>query len=252
MTADRFSLLAGIASDWWWEMDTELRFSFVSDRFERLVGIAGSSLVGLRRTDVARADYDNPAWRDHLDDLAKRRPFRNFETTVVDAWGVSRPVMISGAPLFASDGTFQGYIGVGHDLTALRRHEREASTTAANLKSILVNIDQGVVLFDADHRIVAYNRRLAEWLHVDGDVRGLAYEDMVRQLAQRGEYAPVDPETAVVRRVAMVRAGKRFVGERRQGDGRIVSVTYNPLPDGGGVMTFSDITDAREREARVE
>jgi PAS domain S-box-containing protein len=50
----------------------------------------------------------------------------------------------------------------------------------------------------------------------------------------------------------MVRAGKRFVGERRQGDGRIVSVTYNPLPDGGGVMTFSDITDAREREARVE
>ena len=61
MTADRFSLLAGIASDWWWEMDAELRFSFVSDRFEKVVGIPGSSLVGLRRTDIVRSDYDNPA-----------------------------------------------------------------------------------------------------------------------------------------------------------------------------------------------
>ncbi len=42
--------------------------------------------------------------------------FRNFETTVIDASGASRPVMISGTPKFAADGTFEGYVGVGHDM----------------------------------------------------------------------------------------------------------------------------------------
>lgn len=161
---------------------------------QSILGLPVSSLIGKRRTEVPRTDYDNPAWRAHLEDLEQHRPFRNFETTVIDASGVSRPVMISGTPKFAADDTFEGYIGVGNDLTELRRHEREASTTAANLESILANIEQGVVLFDAQYRIVAYDRRLAEWLEIDRDVRGLPYEEVLRGLAKRGEYGPDDAE----------------------------------------------------------
>jgi PAS domain S-box-containing protein len=252
MAADRFSLLAGIASDWWWEMDADLRFTFVSDRLQAVLGLPVSSLVGKRRTDVPRTDYDNPAWRAHLDDLENRRPFRNFETTVIDASGASRPVMISGTPKFAADGTFEGYIGVGHDLTELRRHEVEASRTAANLESILENIDQGVLLIDRDLRVVSYNRRLADWLQVGSDMRGMSYDDVVRHLAQRGEYGTENSEAAIARRLELVRSGKRFIGERKRADGRTVSVSYNPLPGGGGVMTYSDVTEARGREARLE
>jgi PAS domain-containing protein len=89
------------------EMDADLRFTFVSDRLQAVLGLPVSSLVGKRRTDVPRTDYDNPAWRAHLDDLENRRPFRNFETTVIDASGASRPMMISGTPKFAADGTFE-------------------------------------------------------------------------------------------------------------------------------------------------
>jgi len=252
MAADKFSLLAGIASDWWWEMDAELRFTTMSDRFEEVFGFPGSTLVGKRRTDVARTDYDTPAWRGHLDDLANRRPFRNFETTCVDADGVSRPVMISGAPRFGADGAFAGYIGVGHDLTELRVRERELAATARSLQSVLENVDQGVVHFDADMRVAAYNRRLADWLEIGGDGRGLSYESIVRGLAARGEYAPEDPEEAIARRLALVEARRRFVGERRRHDGRVISVGWTPLPEGGGVMTYSDVTEARTREARLE
>ena len=55
MAADRFSLLAGIASDWWWEMDADLRFTFVSDRLQAVLGLPVSALVGKRRTDVPRS-----------------------------------------------------------------------------------------------------------------------------------------------------------------------------------------------------
>jgi len=95
MAADRFSLLAGIASDWWWEMGADLRFTFVSDRLQSVLGLPVSSLVGKRRTEVPRSDYDNPAWRAHLDDLENRRPFRNFETTVIDASGASRAARLA-------------------------------------------------------------------------------------------------------------------------------------------------------------
>ncbi|MDI1263610.1 MAG: PAS-domain containing protein [bacterium] len=249
---ERFSLLAGIASDWWWEMDADLRFTFLSERFTEIFGLPASVAVGKRREEIGRTDYDNPAGQAHLEDLAKRRPFRNFETTFVDVNGVPLPVMISGTPIFRPDGAFKGYIGVGHDLTELRRKDNEAAARATNLESILRSIDQGVVLLDADLRIVDYNPRLVEFLHLDANriYRGELYEDITRELARRGEYAPEDEEAAVALRLRMVRSRERVQKERKRPDGRIVSVTFNPLPPGGGVMTYSDVTDARARQER--
>ena len=245
MTDDKFSLLAGIASDWWWEMDAELRFTFLSERFVEIFGLPPSIAVGKLCTEVVPADFDDPAWRAHLDDLAHHRPYRDFEVTLLDAGGAARPVKISGAPRFAADGAFAGYVGVGHDLTELRRQ-------AAKVESILENIEQGVVLLDSDFRIVAYNRRLAEWLEItDRDLCGLSYEAFVRELAERGEYADEDKEAAVANRMGRIPGRERFVRERRRKDGRIMSITFNPLPAGGGVMTYSDVTEARNREAEL-
>ncbi len=242
---DKFALLAGIAADWWWEMDAELRFTFLSERFVEIFGLPPSIAVGRLCTEVVPADYDDPVWRAHLYDLAHRRPYRDFEVTLTDASGATRPIRMSGAPVFAADGTFQGYVGVGHDLTELRRQ-------AANVESILENIEQGVALLDGDFRIVAYNRRLAEWLEIaDRDLRGLPYEQFIRTLAERGEFADEDKETAIASRLGRAPWRERFVKERRRKDGRIVSIAFNPLPDGGGVMTYSDVTEARYREAEL-
>ncbi len=226
-------------------MDAELRFTFLSERFVEIFGLPPSSALGRLCTEVVPADDNDPAWRSHLDDLAHHRPYRDFEVTLTDASGAARPIKMSGTPRFAADGTFQGYIGVGHDLTELRRQ-------AANVESILENIEQGVVLLDRDFRIVAYNRRLAEWLEIaDRDLRGLPYEQFIRDLAERGEFADEDKETAVTSRMGRVPWRGRFVRERRRRDGRIMSITFNPLPAGGGVMTYSDVTEARNREAEL-
>ncbi len=242
---DKFSLLAGIAADWWWEMDAELRFTFLSERFVDIFGLPPSIAVGRLCTEVVPADFDDPAWRAHLDDLANRRPYRDFEVMLTDASGAARPIRMSGAPRFAADGTFEGYIGVGHDMTELRRQ-------AANVDSILENIEQGVALLDGDFRIVAYNRRLAEWLEIaDRDLHGLPYERFIRTLAERGEFANEDKETAIASRLGRAPWRERFVKERRRKDGRIMSIAFNPLPTGGGVMTYSDVTEARTREAEL-
>lgn len=249
---DKFSLLAQIASDWWWEMDADLRFTFMSERFTSVFGIPTSAVIGRSRVDLERADYESPGWRAHLEDLALRRPFRHFETTFVDASGTARPLWISGMPLFSDRGDFTGYIGVGHDLTELRRRERDAGGRAADLESIIENIEQGVVLFDRDMKIVVYNERLRDFLELDKsfDARGMRLDEILHYLAERGEYAPEEKQAALALRMRLMRSREPFTNDRERRDGRIVSVDFEPLPDGGGVMTYSDVTLARRHDAQ--
>jgi PAS domain S-box-containing protein len=248
----KYELLAGIASDWWWETDPELRFSFVSSRFTEVFGLPASSIIGNLRTDLARTDYDSPKWSNHLDDLAARRPFRDFESTFVDARGVSRPVAISGVPLFLGD-DFQGYIGIGRDLTAQHASEREAQEHARHLEAIIENIEQGVILLDRDLRVVTFNRRLE--LFLEGDrfdaMHGRSIEDVMNELAKRGEYVGELEQEAVASRMALLRSAAPFSVERRRHDGRVLAVAYRPVTSGGGVMTYADVTEARDREERL-
>jgi hypothetical protein len=109
-----------------------------------------------------------------------------------------------------------------------------------------------VVYFDADLRVAAYNHAAIRWLQLEGvgDPTGLHHSDLTRRLAERGEFDPEDKEEAVAAREAMVKTGQRITGERAR-DGRIFAYAFNPLPEGSGVLTFSDVTEARRREARL-
>lgn len=249
---DKFSLLAQVASDWWWEMDAELRFTFMSEQFSSVFGIPTSAVIGKTRVELDRGEGESPGWRAHLDDLAHRRPFRRFETTFVDAMGIVRPLWISGTPVFSDQGVFTGYIGVGHDLTELRRREQESAGHAADLEAILENIEQGVVLFDRDMKIVVYNERLRDFLQLDKsfDARGMTLDAVLHYLAERGEYVPEEKQAAIALRMRLMHSREPFTNDRERQDGRIVSVHYEPLPDGGGVMTYSDVTQARRHDAQ--
>jgi len=85
------------------------------------------------------------------------------------------------------------------------------------------------------------------------DVRGLSYEQMLRELAQRGEYAPADPEAAVARRLELVRAGQALSWASAMQSRRPYRI--GDLQSAAGwrrVMTYTDVTEARDREARLE
>ncbi len=122
---------AASASDWFWEADADNRFTWFSDNFERVLGSDPARLVGRRREEIA--DVDGLAmgarWRLHLDDVAQRRPFREFVYRLASTKGHRRWVSVSGIPVFAKDGGFVGYRGSGSDVT--QRMEDEAAVAAA-------------------------------------------------------------------------------------------------------------------------
>jgi PAS domain S-box-containing protein len=115
-------------------------------------------------------------------------------------------------------------------------------------------MNQGISVADRDLRLVGVNRRFGELLNLPERLcrPGVAAEDIFRFNAHRGDYGPGDPEAKVQERLAVARLGLPHRFERTLSDGRVIEVQGQPLPDGGFVSTYTDITErARAQRALV-
>ncbi|MGH6932258.1 MAG: PAS domain-containing protein, partial [Dongiaceae bacterium] len=119
----RLADIADSSSDWQWEMGPDLRFAFFSDRVAGMTEADIKNIIGRTRFEIVDTSLDPVAWARHADDLADRRPFRDFVFQQKLADGKVRWRKISGKPFFDSRGRFAGYRGAGADITAQRTAE---------------------------------------------------------------------------------------------------------------------------------
>lgn len=137
----RFRDFAAVSSDWFWETDSALRFSWFSDRFEEVSGVDPGQLLGKRRDEIGAPGADPEAYRALLSDMAARRPFRDFQHHRIHPDGRMVHLSISGMPAFDGNGDFIGYRGVGRDVTADKESQielvrsRDEATRANHAKS---------------------------------------------------------------------------------------------------------------------
>lgn len=135
-----------------------------------------------------------------------------------------------------------GIVGVYTDITDIkeleaRRRERELAEKSALLQATLDNIVQGVAVYDRDHRLVAWNGRFVELLVLPAEAAhaGAPFAQLMRlSTSGDGPALPADAD------------GGRLV-ERAWRD-RVLAISRNPMPDGGFVMTFTDITERKRAE----
>ena len=121
----------------------------------------------------------------------------------------------------------------------------EAARSAdAGLSRSLEHLPQGVVIIDADLRLVAWNSRYMELFRFPPDLIhvGRPIEDVFRHNARRGLLGPGPVEEAIQRRLEHLRSGKPHLRESEKDDGVVLEIRGNPLPDGGFVTSYADIT----------
>jgi PAS domain S-box-containing protein len=114
------------------------------------------------------------------------------------------------------------------------------------------NMAHGVVMFDEELRMAAWNRHLQEILGLPDDYFTMerTYPDYVRHLTESGEFGTeADAETELHRLTRMMSQHHSF--ERTRPDGRILEVRHNPVPGGGFVLIYSDITERKRNEAEL-
>jgi histidine kinase len=124
----------------------------------------------------------------------------------------------------------------------------------AGLSRSLEHLPQGVVIIDADLRLVAWNSRYMDLFRFPPDLIhvGRPIEDVFRYNARRGLLGPGPVEDAIQRRLDHLRSGKPHMRESEKDDGVVLEIRGNPLPDGGFVTSYADITSYKNaaRELR--
>ncbi|MDC8011414.1 hybrid sensor histidine kinase/response regulator [Tahibacter soli] len=118
------------------------------------------------------------------------------------------------------------------------------------LEAALQNMSQGICVVDGELRVVAWNRRYAELFGFPPELLelGRPVADLLRFNLERGFATGDAIEEQVEKRLAHWRAGTPHVSERRFPDGTIVEIRGNPMPGGGFVATFTDVTAFRHSE----
>lgn len=125
------------------------------------------------------------------------------------------------------------------------------------LMATLENIDQGVSVVDADMRLVAWNNRYHQMFNYPVDMLyvGRPVADLIRFNASRGELGTLSEQNVeyeISKRINHMRRGSPHVHERTLRSGHVIELRGRPLPGGGYVTTYSDITEYKrvERELR--
>lgn len=127
--------------------------------------------------------------------------------------------------------------------------------TADNLvRESLDHMGQGLTIFDSDLCLLSWNQRFLDLLGFPKELafEGAEFESFIRHNALNEEYGSGDPEEQIAKRVAQARAFKAHNFERETRDGRTLRVVGSPLPSGGFVTVYTDITDDRNREKSLE
>ena len=152
-----------------------------------------------------------------------------------------------------------GRLGVLTDITARQRAEADRARAEIKLREQKFRIDaavdnmaQGLVMFDADGRVVLWNERYVEMYGLSPGVvtEGCTFLELMTHRKERGLFTG-DPEEFYQRNRPRLAEGKPWSNIHNLVDGRTIQTRQQPTPDGGWVSTHADITERREAEAKI-
>ncbi|MCH9050334.1 MAG: PAS-domain containing protein [Proteobacteria bacterium] len=146
-----------------------------------------------------------------------------------------------------------GWVSTYTDITERKKAQDEIAEKSAVLETTLESMSQGITVYDADHRLIAFNPRFVDLFDFPADYLrpGRTFEDLARFLAERGEYGRGDVEESVRKRVAARDRGDINPRERTRPNGTVISARRDPMPGGGYVTTYTDITERKRAEAAL-
>ena len=247
----RIMAYAESSADWFWELDASFRFTFTTPG----PGLHDPrDVIGKTRWELDSAPEVNaPLWPAHQARLHRREPFRDFRFRVRELDGRLRTMSISGLPIYDAEGAFEGYCGIGRDLTEEVEAVESLRLSEARFRTLAETAPTGIYRMDASGTVVFANEI---WRQTTASA-GLPLTPEAWRAAVHAD----DAERVAASREEALKAGRDFREEYRvrRPDGSVRWVLDAAAPErdsagnvAGFVGTLADITEKREIEARLE
>ena len=146
-----------------------------------------------------------------------------------------------------------GWVATHEDVTASVQAEAQIAANAEILNATLENMDQGLLMVDAEGRVPVCNQRALELLDLPADLMASkpTFEAVRQFQLERGEFAKAPLTMRNWVQASGVEAS-HHVYERERPNGTVLEVRTVPLQNGGAVRTFTDITERKAAERKIE
>ena len=220
--------------------------------FEAHVGKHRDEIIGRRLSDLVESAHASPFSSIEKKVVARDHVYE--EEVMTPAVDGLRPFRSVKFPIHDDEGAIVGVGTISNDLSTVKEAEAAAARAHTNLADAIEALPDGIVLFDADDRLVFCNAKYHE-LHAavaDVMVPGVHIEEIVRTAMSRGQHPDADgrEEEWVQERLAAFRNPGRPI-EQQLGDGNWLRVYERRTKDGGTVGVRVDITELKEREREL-
>ncbi|MGB0682022.1 MAG: ATP-binding protein [Magnetovibrionaceae bacterium] len=252
---ERLSDMVEAQSDWLWETNAEMAFTYFTDNITDILGIRPDEIRGRSRAEfIASADPERLAR--HLADLAEHKPFRDFEYEFKRPDGETRFIRISGKPVFDEEDRFAGYRGTGTNITDQVLAERQAARATRLLHDAISSLNEGFMLLDRDWKLVLTNDRFRELYPITAKVLtpGVSLEDITRYSGRHGQINMMEKnlDEWVAHRLESYRhPGKAYLQQLETG--QWIRCSDFRTSDGGLATVRTDVTElVRAQEKLAE
>ncbi len=189
ISEQRFRDIVSASSDWFWEIDSDLRLSYLSERASDLGGIDIGRQIGMTPWEANDPDNSDQVWQEYRRLVEAHEAFRDFRGHYKGGRdGKLHHISISGIPLFDSALRFIGYRGSASDITkeieAIRERERLQDFFAKALDMR----DVSFAIYDPDEVMIYHNDTFASFVKSAGWNTSLGdhYEDVLREIIRLG------------------------------------------------------------------
>jgi len=195
------------------------------------------------RKDVGLLQDDpEPYYRRILDDVREGRT-----TTWVVQTADHRSIQAFNMPMPGG-----GWVTTHEDITDRRRAEELVREQKLQLDTALDNISQGLLMFDAETRLILYNCRYLEIYGLSADaVRpGMTFLELLELRRASGTFGS-DPQAFTGDFKAAMAAGRPITFTPELADGRTILIRHHPMRGGGWVSTHEDISERKQADQRL-
>jgi PAS domain S-box-containing protein len=184
---EKFRNFVESTNDWFWEVDENCVYTYVSPRIRDLLGYEPDEVLGRTPFDFMPVDEAASICEAFKDIAGERRRFTLLENTLVHKDGRLVIVETSGVPIIDDMGVLRGYRGTDRDVTERKRAEKAVAESRQLLEAIQDSLSANIAVLDREGNIVAVNESWKRFARENGDPTlshtgvGVNYLDVCRR-----------------------------------------------------------------------